>query len=692
MSAMQLDTAELQRLFGLIWTPESTDNDKVRWLSTGFNWSEEVAWGLRQSHGGPCGVLAAVNAELVRIVLFARSEDLFTLQPGQRDMALADAMATILWRAASGGAGEDGGGGGGGGGGDRAVARLATCDDAAPLTLASVGGGGAAPTCRVEVLECDSKEELEGVLVSVLPQFGAQSGVTLFVLSLLLTRGAEAVQADMDVGGAGALTGQFGHCSQELINLLLCGAATSNVFDGSRRMGDEQPSAMADDGGGASTAAAAAAPAAAPAAEPDWLTLRGVPRRPHCGYLTHLEALKYVSAGAFFKTPQAPVWVVGSSSHFTLLFAVDAARANAESAAERVLAAARGAWHRADSGGVGLVQTPLLAGLCAQFAADASAAAAEVRALSGGDGMAAAVAAAGGNALLAASSDDAALGRLAARMEEDSGMGDGIVLWDAFWRTASVLVTGMATLDEVCSGGSVGLGGAGAGDAFAAVAAAADAAPAADTAMSDADMARALQEQFDREDAGGGAGGGDAAAAAQVLAGFDAPSGGGGGAAVPVGQQAPTSPAVALAADAPAAEPAAGRPRSDSEIARELQAQFNSGEYGGALLAAEEPIVLDGAGATSAPAAQPATAEGALEFDVFHYNGLEGGAAGSTRRARVVKGALSKPIESAIGKVAPLEPRTQNSMGGVAAVDEVIRTKWPCAHIDWQGGTPPSID
>ena len=34
------------------------------------------------------------------------------------------------------------------------------------------------------------------------------------------------------------LIGQFGHCSQELLNLLLCGAASSNVFDGSIPMGD----------------------------------------------------------------------------------------------------------------------------------------------------------------------------------------------------------------------------------------------------------------------------------------------------------------------------------------------------------------------------------------------------------------------------------------------------------------------
>ena len=89
----------LRGLLELVWPSDATLNDRVRWLSTGFCWSEEVHWGLRQSHGGPCGVLAAVNAELLRIVMFERKEDIFNMSPGERDTALAQAMANILWRA-----------------------------------------------------------------------------------------------------------------------------------------------------------------------------------------------------------------------------------------------------------------------------------------------------------------------------------------------------------------------------------------------------------------------------------------------------------------------------------------------------------------------------------------------------------------------------------------------------------------
>lgn len=57
--------------------------------------------------------------------------------------------------------------------------------------------------------------------------------------------------------------GQFGHCNQELINLLLSGQATTNVFDGNKVLGDAG------------------------------MTIHGVGHRCEIGYLTQLEALRY---------------------------------------------------------------------------------------------------------------------------------------------------------------------------------------------------------------------------------------------------------------------------------------------------------------------------------------------------------------------------------------------------------------
>ena len=89
--------------------------------------------------------------------------------------------------------------------------------------------------------------------------------------------------------------GQFGHCNQELINLLLTGRATSNVFDGELSMGGSSS-------GG------------------DALHCRGLRERSSVGYLSYLESLRYLQVGRLYKVPVDPVWVVGSETHFTVLF------------------------------------------------------------------------------------------------------------------------------------------------------------------------------------------------------------------------------------------------------------------------------------------------------------------------------------------------------------------------------------
>jgi hypothetical protein len=57
--------------------------------------------------------------------------------------------------------------------------------------------------------------------------------------------------------------GQFGHCNQDLVNLLLTGKATSNVMDGEVLLGDSG------------------------------LSVKGIFNRSSTGYLSHLESLRY---------------------------------------------------------------------------------------------------------------------------------------------------------------------------------------------------------------------------------------------------------------------------------------------------------------------------------------------------------------------------------------------------------------
>lgn len=119
-------------------------------------------------------------------------------------------------------------------------------------------------------------------------------GALLVLYSALFSRGVEAVAADMDagMGPATALMGPHNYAAQEMVNLLLCGRAHSNVFDGERRM----------EGG-----------------EGDETVLRGPPARCTVGLLTLFEHYGYVAVGSHMKDPGSPVWVVCSESHYTVL-------------------------------------------------------------------------------------------------------------------------------------------------------------------------------------------------------------------------------------------------------------------------------------------------------------------------------------------------------------------------------------
>jgi hypothetical protein len=54
-----------------MWPPFVTEDDLARWHSQGFTFCDAPRFGLEQGHGGPCGVLAAVQGEVLRLLVFA---------------------------------------------------------------------------------------------------------------------------------------------------------------------------------------------------------------------------------------------------------------------------------------------------------------------------------------------------------------------------------------------------------------------------------------------------------------------------------------------------------------------------------------------------------------------------------------------------------------------------------------------
>ncbi|MCO5608190.1 hypothetical protein L7F22_062396 [Adiantum nelumboides] len=144
---------------------------------------------------------------------------------------------------------------------------------------------------HIRICTYSSKSSLLHQLPTFLPVFRSRVGALLFLFSALFSRGLEAIQADRDDPGQPLVTAPFGHASQEIVNLLICGHAVPEVFDGNM-----------DVGGG--------------------MTVKGIPSKVEVGFLTLLEAFKYCTVGQFLKRPKFPIWVVGSESHYTVLFAL----------------------------------------------------------------------------------------------------------------------------------------------------------------------------------------------------------------------------------------------------------------------------------------------------------------------------------------------------------------------------------
>lgn len=255
----------------------------VEWRNQGFTFSEthELRYGIVQKKGGPCGVLASVQAFVLKKLLFENIESsntgLLRLRPSNttRRKCLVSAVAEILWRA-----------------GEEKQATIAVSSGRNHFTPA----GNYKSEGVFEKITCftvDNRKDLQLLLEQHIEQFETGVlGCLLLTISAVLSRSVEKVKEDMDVPTT-TLIGAHGYCTQELVNLLLCGRAVSNVFDDDMEL---------DSGNGNTT------------------LLKGI--KGHCdvGLLSLFEHYNICKVGAYLKTPLYPIWVVCSESHFSVLF------------------------------------------------------------------------------------------------------------------------------------------------------------------------------------------------------------------------------------------------------------------------------------------------------------------------------------------------------------------------------------
>lgn len=268
------------------------------------------------------------------------------------------------------------------------------------------------------------------------PQFYNQGGVLLFTMSCAASRTIDKISRDMDDIHSN-FTSSFGHCSQELMNLLLTGQAVSNVFDNTMTLGNE----------GTSTADATATTNANDGiivSDNDILSCHGITYQPDIGYLSQLESLRYCSVGTFYKSPTCPIWVVGSTSHFTILFSLDESCLE-ECQSDILLNKCRRAFKSVSGGDEsGFIAINSLVDVIQSLDSDSS----DVPASSNSKKR---------GTIHKIGVENAPA--LAAYLEVS---GAGIILWDDFWKAASRLLTG-ASLETVLQGNFSGTSGGGGG-------------------------------------------------------------------------------------------------------------------------------------------------------------------------------------------------------------------------------------
>ncbi|XP_015989860.2 ubiquitin carboxyl-terminal hydrolase MINDY-3 isoform X3 [Rousettus aegyptiacus] len=317
-----------KELVELVWgtksSPGLSDTIFCRWTQ-GFVFSESEGSALEQFEGGPCAVIAPVQAFLLKKLLFSSEKSSWRDCPEEdRKELLCHTLCDILESACGDNSGS--------------YCLVSWLRGKTTEETAGISGSPAESSCQVEhssalaveelgferfhaLIQKRSFRSLSELKDAVLDQYsvwGSKFGVLLFLYSVLLTKGIENIKNEIEDSTEPLIDPVYGHGSQSLINLLLTGHAVSNVWDGDREcsgMNLRMPMQC-------------------------WpffffAELLGIHEQAAVGFLTLMEALRYCKVGSYLKSPKFPIWIVGSETHLTVFFAKDMALVAPEAPSEQ---------------------------------------------------------------------------------------------------------------------------------------------------------------------------------------------------------------------------------------------------------------------------------------------------------------------------------------------------------------------
>uniref|UniRef100_A0A4W3HJ75 Ubiquitin carboxyl-terminal hydrolase MINDY n=1 Tax=Callorhinchus milii TaxID=7868 RepID=A0A4W3HJ75_CALMI len=267
------------------------------WIFLRFVFSQSEATSLEQFEGGPCAVIAPVQAFLLKNVVFGNEKQNWReCTEEERKNFFCLTLCEIL-----------------------ETARL---KHSSPFCLVTLPRdrkqeGHASISDQPESSQGSEEEQLSALAAeelgserfhtliqkrtyanvtelkeAVFDQYSTwrnRFGVLLFLYSVILTKGIANVRNEIEDTAEPLIDPVYGHGSQSLINLLLTGYAVLNVWDGDR--------------------------------ECSGMKLHGIRNQATVGFLTLMESLRYCKVGGFLKSPKFPIWILGSETHLTVFFA-----------------------------------------------------------------------------------------------------------------------------------------------------------------------------------------------------------------------------------------------------------------------------------------------------------------------------------------------------------------------------------
>ncbi|GAB0088985.1 Ubiquitin carboxyl-terminal hydrolase MINDY-3 homolog [Sergentomyia squamirostris] len=316
------DRQELRNIRTLLWGTFVERTIFERW-SQGFEFSDVEPSGLVQCQGGPCAVIAPVQAFLLKIFLMDTPGYSFhDLTADKCRTVLIQALCNILmkckdtkYRIVSLRKAEEGEE-------VREDETPATSDeiDAARVNVGVTESPNSPPPVvvateatesstecssppvpatwdpdqfheRLAIHDMDTIDEVNKFYLENLNLVTEQYGVLLFLYSVLVTKGIENVVQELNDTSEPLIHGTYGYGSQSLINLMLTGRAVAHVWDNDEDVGG--------------------------------LKLRGINQQSDIGFITTMEQMRYCTVGSFYKNPKNPVWVMASETHLSVLFSTE---------------------------------------------------------------------------------------------------------------------------------------------------------------------------------------------------------------------------------------------------------------------------------------------------------------------------------------------------------------------------------